>query len=59
MRVETEHLEFERIGEVLPRVLELTQAAIDRGLAYHVHRETLPNGRGRVSVAVFEAREDE
>lgn len=40
MRVETEHLEFERIGEVLPRVLELTQAAIDRGLAYHVHRPT-------------------
>lgn len=59
MRVQSEQIEFERIGDVLPRVMRLVQAAIDSGQSYHVHREKLPDGRGRVSVAVFEAEEEE
>jgi hypothetical protein len=53
MNIHTETIEGARIGDLLPRVVELTQEAVAAGQAYHISREVLPDGRNRVTVSVW------
>lgn len=53
MTIHRETLEGTCVGDLLPRVLELTQAAVDRAEGYHVHVTRLPDGRARIEVATW------